>query len=335
MLSGFLAQIHQPQPLSHKGQNGKALIVGGSDLFHAASQWSFKICSRLVDMTFYASVAENNELLRDAKFYAHDGVVVPRAELPHYLGEADAILIGPGMRRDVVTRFTDEQLNQLRAEELLPLDWETDTRAVTAALLLGWPSKRWIIDAGALQVMDPTWTPAEAVLTPHLVELRQFLAKLPGGTPGWLEKLLSAQQDLAHSVHHPLGNPDSLPAQFVSEHIWQNFIDGRLRDQLHHLSQDCRGATFLLKGTVDLIWNDAELVILAGGNAGLSKGGTGDALAGLILGFRATSPAFASAVVGAWLNKQAGHELYLKQGVMFNTSDLIEQIPIAWMLVTQ
>jgi NAD(P)H-hydrate epimerase len=329
-LSGFLAQIHRPTPLSHKGQNGKVLIVGGSDLFHAASQWSFKACSRLVDMTFYASVAENNELLRDAKFYATDGVVVPRAQLPRYLGEVDSILIGPGLRRDVISRFSAEQLDQLKAEDLIPLDWETDTLAVTALLLHGWPRKRWVIDAGSLQVMDPAWTPPDSILTPHAAELRLYCEKLPGGLPGWLEELLAVQQNLAHSVQKPLGNPDSLPAQFVSEHVFDRLISGRLRDQLHRLSQECHRSTFLLKGAVDLIWNDEELVVLAGGNAGLSKGGTGDTLAGLILGFRATSPAFASAVVAAWLNKQAAHELFETRGTMFNTSDLIDQLPQTW-----
>lgn len=330
MLSGFLAQIHRPEPLSHKGQNGRALIVGGSDLFHAASQWSFKICSRLVDMTFYSSVAENNELLRDAKFFAHDGVVVRRAELPDYFAEADAVLIGPGMRRDVASRFTPEQLERLLFTDLTPFDWESDTLAVTAVLLHAWPKKRWVIDAGALQTMEAEWTPPEAILTPHAVELRQFCAKLSGGTPGWIEELLAVQKNLGHLVHGELGNPESLPAEFVTEHVWKALIDGRLRDNLHRLAQQCNGATFLLKGAIDLIWNESELVVLSGGNAGMSKGGTGDALAGLILGWRATSPAYASAVVAAWLNKQAAHSLYQKQGTMFNTSDLIDEIPRVW-----
>ena len=31
----ILQELYQPQPNSHKGQNGKLLIIAGSALFHA------------------------------------------------------------------------------------------------------------------------------------------------------------------------------------------------------------------------------------------------------------------------------------------------------------
>jgi len=49
---------------SHKGQNGKLLIIGGSQLFHAASKWSLDIASKIVDMVFYSSVPSNNQLIK-------------------------------------------------------------------------------------------------------------------------------------------------------------------------------------------------------------------------------------------------------------------------------
>ena len=47
---------------SHKGQNGKLTIIGGSKLFHGASLWALKTASRIVDMVFYSSVKENKKL---------------------------------------------------------------------------------------------------------------------------------------------------------------------------------------------------------------------------------------------------------------------------------
>ena len=52
-----LDQLYRPGKDSHKGQNGKLLVIGGSNLFHSASMWSLEVASRIVDMVFYSSVA--------------------------------------------------------------------------------------------------------------------------------------------------------------------------------------------------------------------------------------------------------------------------------------
>lgn len=329
-LGDFLTQIHHPQPMSHKGQNGKALIVGGSDLFHAASQWSFKAASRLVDMVFYSSVAENNELVRDAKFYGTDGVVVGRSDLPLYLDEVDTVLIGPGMRRDVHSRFTPQELDTISPNDLTDGDWESDTQAVTSVLLRGWPQKRWVIDAGALQTMQPEWTPPEAILTPHVGELAAFAQKLPGGLPSWVETLAHKHTELAVIARGLTGDVESFSARLMNTHDVQAVLDQDLIQALRQFSANHRNAVVILKGAVDIVWNVERIVVVAGGNAGLTKGGTGDVLAGLALGLRATAPALPSAVVASWMNKEAGHSLHQRQGTMFNSSDLVDALPVIW-----
>jgi len=62
-----LKKLYVPASDSHKGENGKLLIIGGSVLFHAASLWSLQVASRIVDMVFYSSVPSNNELIQQAK----------------------------------------------------------------------------------------------------------------------------------------------------------------------------------------------------------------------------------------------------------------------------
>ena len=71
-----LKKLYIPASSSHKGQNGKLLLIGGSKIFHAASLWSLKVASRIVDMVFYSSVPENNQIVQRAKQEFRDGIVV-------------------------------------------------------------------------------------------------------------------------------------------------------------------------------------------------------------------------------------------------------------------
>lgn len=246
---------------SHKGQNGKVLIIGGSDLFHAAGQWAAQVASTVVDMVFYSSTAENNLLIQQRKKDFNDGVVVRRKDIPHYVEEADVVLIGPGMRRDFATRWQGQvpELENLTLEE-----WENDTYAVCAALWARWPEKKWVIDAGALQVATQEIVPRGALFTPHE---REF-------------------QDLRQRV--------DLDAHVV-----------------------------LRKNIVDTVGP----YTIEGGNAGLTKGGSGDALAGLAAALWTRMPATEAAAWASFLVKQTAEDLYLTQNTFFTTSDLVHQLP--------
>src|SRR5947209_19821753 len=94
-----LKQLYIPSPSSHKGENGKVLVIGGSHLFHAASLWALSIASKIVDMVFYSSVPENNEIVKQAKEEFRNGIVIRREHIDDYIQEADSILIGPGIPR--------------------------------------------------------------------------------------------------------------------------------------------------------------------------------------------------------------------------------------------
>jgi len=60
----------------------------------------------------------------------------------------------------------------------------------------------------------------------------------------------------------------------------------------------------------------------------MTKGGTGDVLAGLIAGLACKNDLFLAASVGAYINGLAGDTLYKKVGPYFNASDLCEEIPM-------
>jgi len=113
-----LKKLYVPSSDSHKGQNGKLLLISGSKLFHSSSLWALKIASRIVDMVFYSSVSENNRIVFEAKKEFRDGIVVPRNKIEDYIEEADCILIGPGLPREDGIEEGDDDTSKL-TEKLL------------------------------------------------------------------------------------------------------------------------------------------------------------------------------------------------------------------------
>lgn len=259
-LSPYLNQIILPGDNSHKGENGRVLVIGGSTLFHAASFWSAAMAAKIVDMVHFCSpVLENNDLMRKrakAKFW--EGIVVPYEEINHYIEEDDAILIGPGMERG------------------------EETRSIVNNLLQKYPNKKWIVDGGALQEVDPPILTPTMIITPNHKELE--------------------------IIKNKLGN--------------------------RHTELIC---AILTKGPTDIIspsLTDSRLygyttvpITISGGSPGLTKGGTGDVLAGLVLGLSAKSPALASCVIASYCLKAASEKLSKITGPFFAPTDLINQIP--------
>lgn len=242
------------KPDSHKGQNGRLLILGGSNLFHAAGLWSLTVASRIVDLVHFCSTPENNEIVQKAKEEFRNGIVIRREDIDAYIQEDDCILIGPGMERTEETKHFVDQL------------------------LKSYPQKQWVIDAGALQMMDISLIPKKAILTPH----HQEFALL--------------QQ----------GDVSMTPEKFAKIHT----------------------CIVVEKGPIDVVTDGARVEEIHGGNVGMTKGGTGDVLAGLIAALSCTNDPFIAALSGSFINKRAGDDLYTTVGPFFNASDLAGQIPV-------
>ena len=86
--------------------------------------------------------------------------------------------------------------------------------------------------------------------------------------------------------------------------------------------------TIVLKGPVDVIASpNGKIALNKTGNAGMTKGGTGDVLAGLIAGLYTTNDAYPSAAAGCYVNGEAGDALYKKVGTFYNAEDLTNKIP--------
>jgi hydroxyethylthiazole kinase-like uncharacterized protein yjeF len=84
----------------------------------------------------------------------------------------------------------------------------------------------------------------------------------------------------------------------------------------------------LIKGRIDIILSKDRVLFNHTGNAGMTKGGTGDVLAGLCAGFLSQSKdALKSAAAAAWINGYAGDILMKrKKGPVFLASDIAEEV---------
>lgn len=82
------------------------------------------------------------------------------------------------------------------------------------------------------------------------------------------------------------------------------------------------------KGIQTKVCSPKEGVIIEGGNAGLTKGGTGDVLAGLTVGLAAKNDPFLAASAASFFVKEAADYLYRKVGFAYSAEDLAETIPL-------
>lgn len=303
-----MQQLYRPPRTSHKGQNGRLLVIGGSKLFHSSVFWAADVASRIVDLVHFSSPAmENNELVRQkAKEKFWNGIVVPWENVEEYIVEDDCVVIGPGMvRRESISensenseiQKTGKSDNQIiRNSETLTLRQTEssefsemlrrvakidDTAVIVNTLLKKYPHKRWVIDGGALQEMDVNSIPEKAILTPHHKEWEGLLTR----------------------------------TDLVGERQSPSFFAKKYK------------CVIVLKGSQDVVCDENKCVDITGGNEGMTKGGTGDVLAGLIGALYCKNDAWLAATEGSYINKKAGDNLYQRVGPFFNASDLVTEVP--------
>jgi len=297
IIKTIVSKINTPKFNSHKGQNGRVLVIGGSSLFHSASLWAAEVASHFVDIVHYSSTKENEEVFLSLKKKFRNGIIVPQKHLTDYVREDDAVLVGPGMVRarsltfnvKPRTRTSSVQGRRSTFSDILKITNEAEyTYFLTKYLIENFPNKKFVFDAGALQMMDKDWlrnlkTPA--IITPHQGEFED-LFKMPIKDKK-LEEKVKIVQETAEKYK----------------------------------------TVILLKAVVDIISDGRKNYVVEGGNAGLTKGGTGDVLAGLALSFYAKNEPLLSAVLASSVLKKAADGLFLKKGYWYNIFDLIEKIP--------
>ena len=86
--------------------------------------------------------------------------------------------------------------------------------------------------------------------------------------------------------------------------------------------------TIVLKEPVTHVYSPEGECEIGGGNAGLTKGGTGDVQAGLTVALLAKNDPFLAAASASYIIKKTADKLFEKVGVYYNADDLAASVPL-------
>ncbi len=260
-------------PEAHKGDFGRLLVVGGSEVFSGAPALVALSALRVgVDLTYVAAPQRTAYAISSM---APDLITVklegshlnPRntAVVKRYLEISNAVVMGPGLGLHAETRDAVMKIVEMIEEERIPLLLDADGLKAFAE------SKR--------KISSPL------VLTPHAGEFQLLTGK-------------------------------KLPAD--------------LRKRVEEVRKTARKlrAVILLKGHVDVISDGERIKLNFTGNPGMTVGGTGDVLSGIVGAFLAQeADPFEAAVAGAFINGAAGDFVQSEKGCHMIPTDVIEWIP--------
>jgi len=260
-------------PEAHKGDFGRLLIVGGSEVFSGAPALVALSALRAgVDLTYIAAPERTAYAISSI---ASDLITVklegshlnPRntAVIKRYLETSTAVVIGPGLGLHKETKDAVVGLVEMIEKEKIPLLLDADGLKAFAE--------------SKLRIRSPL------VLTPHAGEYRLLTNK-------------------------------KLPMDFET----------RVED-VRKTARKLK-AVILLKGHVDVISDGERVKLNFAGNPGMTVGGTGDVLSGVVGAFLAQgADPFEAAVAGAFINGAAGDFVQGEKGYHMVPTDLIEWIP--------
>jgi hydroxyethylthiazole kinase-like uncharacterized protein yjeF len=258
---------------AHKGDFGRLLVIGGSEVFSGAPALvSLAALRSGVDIVYLAapsktayavsSMSPDLITLKLKGDHLSAGNVVP---LQQCLENVDAVVVGPGLGLHAETR-------------------EFVKACVAAVESAGKPL---LLDADGLKAFAEFKRALKVplVLTPHAGEY----AVLAG-------------RKLSESLEERVAEVQRTAVELK--------------------------AVVLLKGQVDMVCDAKRVKLNFTGNSGMTVGGTGDVLSGVVGALLAQkADAFEAAVAGAFVNGAAGDFVAGKVGYHLVASDLLEWIP--------
>ena len=230
---GDFLRLENRNPKSHKGNNGKLLIVGGNkDYAGAPAIAGMAAIGAGADLVYVASPEKAAEAIKstspDLIVKSLEGDKLSLNHLDEILNlaeNADAVLIGPGSGID---EDTSKLFNVLVTKIKKPI----------------------VLDADALKQVEMSLIKnrEDIVLTPHISEFKSFF---------------KVNDNLKLDI-------DSYDFKHVNENI----------TKFQQITRQIKGSV-IVKGQYDLILSGTKFRINRSGNAGMTVGGTGDALSGI------------------------------------------------------
>jgi hydroxyethylthiazole kinase-like uncharacterized protein yjeF len=259
---------------AHKGDFGRLLVIGGSEVFSGAPVLVSLAALRTgVDIAYLAAPEKTARAISsfspDLITIKLDGKHLKVANiefLKPYIEAVDAVVLGPGLGLHADT------------QEFV----KTCINAVECA------GKPLLLDADGLKVFAEFKRPFKipAVLTPHEGEYTILTG----------QKLPENMNDRAAQVQKTAAELNAI---------------------------------LLVKGKVDLVCSKKKYKLNFTGNPGMTVGGTGDVLSGVVGSLLAQRvDAFEAAVAGAFVNGGAGDFVVSEVGYHMLASDLLDWIPL-------
>ncbi|CAM3511099.1 NAD(P)H-hydrate epimerase [Hydrogenibacillus schlegelii] len=305
---------------AHKGENGDLLILAGSSRYPGAAALAALAAAPFVDRVFLARPGEAPPPspavipvpLPDRpgggrETFHPDDVALLRS----YLEAADAVVLGPGLGR------TPEALAFVRSVlavlEALRRPHVVDADALYALEPSGSPGSERAVGPNASTEDAPSGGGADAdpirVLTPHGGEFRRL----------WTAAFAAAERSVEERTD--LGSTYSIgPATPWADIAALGEATRRLAERWH--------AVVLRKGRLDMISDGRRWRYNLTGDVGLTAGGTGDVLAGLIGAFLARGvPPLEAAMTGAFLVGLTGETLARKVGPHYTAEAVAGALP--------
>ncbi len=271
---GDVSAIVKSRPAeAHKGDFGRLLVVGGSEVFSGAPALVALSALRAgVDLAYIAAPYKTAQAISSMSpnlitIKLEGAHLNPRntAVIKRYLKTSDAVVVGPGLGLHKETRTTLKEIAQLVDEAKIPL----------------------LLDADGLKAFADFKKKLRVplVLTPHAGEYQILMGKTPS-------------KELAKKA---------IEVQRAARKL---------------------GAVIVLKGQVDVICDGERVKFNFAGNPGMTVGGTGDTLSGIVGALLAQGvDPFRAGVAGAFINGAAGDFVVSEKGCHMVPTDILEWIP--------
>ena len=266
---GDFLRLKNRDSSSHKGNNGRLLVIGGSkDYSGAPAIAGMAAIGAGADLVYVASPQNAAEAIKSTspdlivKSLEGDKLSLKHSdEILSLVDNVDSVLIGPGAGID---EDTSKLFNILVTKIKKPI----------------------VLDADALKQVELSLIKnrEDIILTPHIFEFKSFFKV----------------EDFSK----------------VDENI----------TEFQKIIRQIKG-TVVVKGKYDLILSGKKFKINKSGNAGMTVGGTGDALAGISASLLSQGlSSFDSASLATFINGLAGDEAYNIKGNGFSATDLVSYI---------
>lgn len=276
---GDFLRLKNRHSSSHKGNNGRLLVIGGSkDYSGAPAIAGMAAIGAGADLVYVASPQNAAEAIKSTspdlivKSLEGDKLSLKHSdEILSLVDNVDSVLIGPGAGID---EDTSKLFNVLVAKIKKPI----------------------VLDADALKQVELSLIKnrEDIILTPHIFEFKSFF---------------KVGDDLKLGI-------GSYDFNKVDENI----------TKFQQITRNIK-ATVVIKGEYDLILSGNRFKINKSGNAGMTVGGTGDALAGIATSLLSQGlSSFDSASLATFINGLAGDEVYNIKGNGFSATDLVSYI---------